>query len=84
MKQLRRGLLVAAPALFALGIVFALAWNIRIGAIVMGAGIGVHLLSDGIESGMNEMRRRPVAVIIPLTIAVALITVALLLPRSSV
>ena len=83
MKQLRRGLLYLAPGLFTIGIVLAMAWNIRIGAIVMGAGIGVHLLADGIESGMREMRRRPVAVIIPLAIAVALITVALLLPRSS-
>lgn len=83
MKHFRRGLLVAAPAIFIIGAVLAIAWNVQVGSIVMGTGIGVHLLSDGFESGMREMRRRPVAVIIPLAIAVALITVALLLPRSS-
>ena len=84
MRSFRRGLTIAAPALFTLGVVLALAWNIRIGAIVMGCGIGMHLAADGMDSGIKGMRRRPVTVIIPLAIAVALITLALLLPRSSI
>lgn len=71
------------PAIFALGVILALLINIRIGAVAMGLGIALHLLGDGISLGVKGMWRRPVAVIIPLVIAVALVTVALLLPRSS-
>lgn len=73
----------AGPALFALGVIVALLINIRIGAVTMGIGIALHLLGDGLSLGMKEIWRRPVAVVIPIIIAVALVTVALLLPRSS-
>ena len=71
------------PALFAAGVVLALLINIQIGAVTMGCGIALHLLGDGLSLGIKGMWRRPVAVVIPLVIAVALVTVALLLPRSS-
>lgn len=74
---------VLGPAIFAVGVVLALLINIRVGAVTMGCGIALHLLGDGLSLGIKGIWRRPVAVVIPLVIAVALVTVALLLPRSS-
>lgn len=74
-----RGLGWLGPSLFLIGLIAALASNIRFGAIIMGAGIILQVGADAIHRGW----RRPVAVIAPLIIAVALITVALLLPGSS-
>ena len=71
------------PALFTVGVVLALLINIQIGAVTVGFGIALHLLGDGLSLGIKGIWRRPVAVVIPLVIAVALVTVALLLPRSS-
>jgi hypothetical protein len=71
------------PALFTVGVVLALLINIQVGSVTMGLGIALHLLGDGIALGIKGIWRRPVAVVIPLVIAVALVTVALLLPRSS-
>ncbi len=71
------------PAIFAVGVILALLLNIRVGAVTMGLGIALHLLGEGISLGVKGIWRRPVAVVIPMVIAVALVTVALLLPRSS-
>lgn len=83
MIKIRRGLSVIGPAVFLAGVLLALLIDIRFGAILMGIGIALHLLSEMIALGAKEIWHRPVAVIIPLAIAVALITVSLLLPRSS-
>lgn len=83
MIKIRRGLSVVGPAVFVLGVLLALLAEIRFGAITMGIGIALHLLAEMIALGTKEIWRRPVAVIVPLAIAVALITVSLLLPRSS-
>ncbi len=74
-----RGLGWLGPSLFLIGLITSLSNNIRVGAIIMGAGIILQVGADAIRRGW----RRPVAVIAPLIIAVALITVALLLPGSS-
>lgn len=79
MVVIKRGLSWLGPLLFFLGIVTSLFANIRYGSILMGIAIIFQVGSDAIARGW----RRPVAVIAPLIIAVALITVALLLPRSS-
>jgi hypothetical protein len=80
MVVIGRGLSWLGPSLFLIGVIAALFSNIRYGAIIMGAGIILQVGADAIHRGW----RRPVAVIAPLIIAVALITVAILLPRSSV
>ena len=80
MKVLGQGLSWIGPALFLLGTSIALLSNIQFGAIVMGVAIIFQVGADAIKRGW----RRPVAVVAPLIIAVALITVALLLPRSSI
>jgi predicted exporter len=80
MVVIKQGLTWLGPALFFLGIVTALFANVRYGSILMGVAIIFQVGSDALARGW----RRPVAVIAPLLIALALITVALLLPRSSV
>lgn len=80
MVLIGNGLAWIGPALFLLGSMVALFSNIRYGAILMGIAITFQVGADAIRRGW----RRPVAVIAPLVIAVALITVAILLPRSSV
>lgn len=80
MVAIGRGLSWLGPSLFLVGVITALFTNIRFGAIIMGVGIVFQVGADAIHRGW----RRPVAVIAPLIIAVALITVALLLPRSSI
>lgn len=80
MVLIGNGLAWIGPALFLLGSLVALFSNIRYGAILMGIAITFQVGADAIRRGW----RRPVAVIAPLVIAVALITVAILLPRSSV
>jgi hypothetical protein len=79
MVVIGRGLSWLAPSLFLLGVITSLLSNIRFGAIIMGASIVLQVGADAIKRGW----RRPVAVVAPLMIAVALITVAILLPRSS-
>lgn len=80
MVVIKQGLSWLGPAIFFAGILTSLVANIRYGSILMGIAIIFQVGSDAIARGW----RRPVAVIAPLLIAVALITVALLLPRSSV
>jgi len=80
MVAIGRGLSWLGPSLFLIGLIIALLSNIRFGTIIMGVGILLQVGADAIQRGW----RRPVAVIAPLIIAVALITVALLLPRSSI
>jgi predicted exporter len=80
MVLIGNGLAWIGPALFLLGSMVALFSNIRYGAILMGIAITFQVGADAIRRGW----RRPVAVIAPLVISVALITVAILLPRSSV
>jgi predicted exporter len=80
MVVIKQGLKWLAPTLFLIGTLTSLIANIRYGSILMGIAIVFQVGSDAIARGW----RRPVAVIAPLLIAVALITVALLLPRSSV
>jgi len=80
MVAIGRGLGWLGPSLFLIGLIIALLSNIRFGTIIMGVGILLQVGADAIQRGW----RRPVAVIAPLIIAVALITVALLLPRSSI
>ena len=75
----RRALSWSGPLIFLLALLVALVSNIRVGAIMMGLSIILIVTADAMRRGW----RRPVAVIAPLIIAVALITVALLLPRSS-
>lgn len=80
MVLIGNGLAWIGPTLFLLGSLVALFSNIRYGAILMGVAITFQVGADAVRRGW----RRPVAVIAPLVIAVALITVAILLPRSSV
>lgn len=80
MVLIGNGLAWIGPALFLLGSLVALFSNIRYGAILMGIAIIFQVGADAIRRGW----RRPVAVAAPLVIAVALITVAIILPRSSV
>jgi predicted exporter len=79
MVVIKQGLSWLGPTLFFLGVITSLLSNIRYGSILMGVAIILQVGSDAITRGW----RRPVAVIAPLLIALALITVALLLPRSS-
>lgn len=61
------------------GILAGIFFNVRYGAISLGIGVGIKSLLEIPEN----WRRRPIEVVIPLAIAVALITIAILLPRSS-
>lgn len=78
-ESLQKSLSWSGPTIFVLGLLVALFSSIKVGAITMGLSIVLIVASDAMRHGW----RRPVAVIAPLIIAVALITVALLLPRSS-
>jgi predicted exporter len=80
MVVIKRGLRWLGPSLFFAALLTSLFANIRYGSILMGIAIIFQVGSDAFARGW----RRPVAVIAPLLIALALITVALLLPRSSV
>lgn len=78
-ESLQKSLSWSGPMIFVLGLLLALFSNIKVGAITMGLSIILIASSDAMRYGW----RRPVAIIAPLIVAVALITVALLLPRSS-
>ena len=62
-----------------LGILIATFLNVRYGAIVMGLGLGARTVAEILAEG----EKRRLQMIIPLLIAVALVTVALALPQSS-
>ncbi len=82
MQAVRAGLELARKvgvALLILGIVIGLLSNIRVGAITMGIGLGTRTIAEI----MAEGERRRLQLILPLIIAVALVTVALALPQSS-
>jgi hypothetical protein len=61
------------------GIFSGIFFNVRYGAISLGIGLGIKIALEIPEN----WRKRPIEVVIPLAIAVALITIAILLPRSS-
>ena len=82
MQAVRAGIELARKAglaLLLLGIAIGLLSNIRVGAIIMGIGLGTRTIAEI----MAEGERRRLQLILPLIIAVALVTVALALPQSS-
>ena len=82
MQAIRAGLNLVRNlglAAIALGFFLATFVNVRYGAIAMGLGLGARTIAEILAQG----ERRRLQLIIPLLIAVALVTVALALPNSS-
>jgi hypothetical protein len=82
MQAIRAGLNLVRNlglAVILLGLFLAIFVNVRYGAISMGFGLGARTIAEILAQG----EKRRLQLIIPLIIAVALVTVALALPNSS-
>jgi len=82
MRAIRAGLTLVRNlglAVILLGIFLAIFVNVRYGAVAIGLGLGARTVAE--MSAQGEKRR--LQLIIPLIIAVALVTVSLALPDSS-
>jgi hypothetical protein len=65
--------------LIAVGVISAIVVNVRFGALCLGFGLAVKSISD---LPVN-WRRRPIEILAPAAFALALIILAIALPRSS-
>ena len=66
-------------AFIAIGVISAIAVNVRFGALCLGIGLAVKSISD---LPIN-WRQRPIEILAPIAFALALIILAIALPRSS-
>jgi hypothetical protein len=66
-------------ALIAIGVISAIVLNVRFGALTLGLGLAVKSISDL----PANWRRRPIEIVAPAAFALALIILAVALPRSS-